>query len=345
MIPAFGRLVAVGLAGTIKYSEVGHVSSPPLAASFFSSHTKDMYAGLWDEWHTKTKPTSDWIEDFVRRIPPGCGCGESFQSWLAQMQPSEHFDNWFPFSVDGHNFVNTKLGKPIVSLSDAKACWLKEAPRTQSRLVITVATGDEFQKLLAVTRPTIEAYATKCSADFVALTNTQHSYWHGDKFRVNDFVSQYDQTLFLDADLIVKASCPDLFRLYPDCVAMHDDLNENSRLTDLSWASNELAQVLASQSVSDYPLTRLLNSGVVLCTREKNPWTPPAQPLPELHCAEQFWVDHQAGDCQILPLEFNLQYWMKDFWERIPQAHIVHLANCTTDRPGAAKRIIEGFYG
>jgi len=192
----------------------------------------------------------------------------------------------------------------------------------------------------------MEAYAVRCNADFIALTNTQHDCWHGDKFRVNDFASQYEQTLFLDADLVVKESCPDLFELYPDCVAMHDDLSENKRCTRTDWASIELANVLASQSVNDYPQTRLLNSGVVLCTREKNPWTPPTKPLPESHCGEQFWVDHQAGpDCKILPLEFNLQFWMKDFWARIPQAHIIHLSNCTDDRPRAAQRIIEGVYG
>lgn len=282
----------------------------------------------WQPLHQKKNATPEWFAKWESQIP--CSfCRENYKK--IRIEP-RFGDDWFEFTWQLHNAVNEHVGYKLQSLDDAKACWLHEAPKRSDRLIVTIATGKKYAELLSLTRPAMERYASRCHADFVAITNQMFPQWQREKFRVYDFAQQYKQTLFIDVDCIIKPDCDDLFALYPDSIAMHDDLPENSKVTDLSWARNEISGILHSQNVELYPVQRILNSGVVLCTNTKNPWKPPANDLPNTHCSEQFWVDHQAGpDCKLLPVEYNTQYWMQGFFDRIESAKIVHFANAPID--------------
>lgn len=320
---------------TVTYFEiVGGSNIPP-----------SIFHQLWDEAHSKKDPSQEWFDGWMDRIPAsGCDCRKWLRNYLA-CNPVAFGPGWFEWTWKLHNAINEKKGKRFIGLDDARACWLGIAPRRSDRLVITIATGAKYIELLDVVRPSMEAYAAKCGADFLALTNQKCSHWHLEKFRVNEFAKQYEQTLYLDADCIIKPECEDLFSLYPDSVAMHDDLQANTEVADLVWARAELSAVLSSQGVKPYELQRIVNSGVVLCTDRQNPWTPPTLTLPGSHCAEQFWVDHQAGpECKFLPIEFNTQYWMKGFFDKIDAAKIVHLANAKIDeRIEIAKQMVAKY--
>ncbi len=310
----------------------------------YESQPRGWWIEWWRDFHLELDPSESKLADLESKI--ACGpCRENYYRIKGANPP--RFNDWFPWTVEIHNSVNAHVSvdgsHPQFSFSDAKACWFDVAPRAKPRLVITVATGQEYCKILNATRSLMEAYAIRCDADFIALTNKKFEDWKLEKFRVHAFAEQYDQTLFVDADCIIKSTCPDLFAMYPNEIAIHDDMPENAKKTNLEWAANELRSVLESQQMDDYPLTRLLNSGLVLCTREKNPWKPPSHPLPDSHCGEQFLVDHQVGSEFVsLPVEFNLQWWMNSFWERTDEAYVIHLANLTVDRAGVAKRMADG---
>jgi glycosyltransferase involved in cell wall biosynthesis len=77
---------------------------------------------LWAEWHTKKNPTAEWLKDFLSRVPIGCDCGDSFSRWIERNSP--RFEDWFPYSVEGHNFVNEKLNRPLFTTEEAKRRWL-----------------------------------------------------------------------------------------------------------------------------------------------------------------------------------------------------------------------------
>lgn len=82
------------------------------------------------------------------------------------------------------------------------------------RAVITIAIGEEFRQIAAMTHPLIEAYARRIGADFISLHGDIAKPWQ-EKFRLFDFLELYDRVLFLDTDVIVKPDCPDLFELVP----------------------------------------------------------------------------------------------------------------------------------
>lgn len=85
------------------------------------SATANPFHTHWREWHLKRNPTADWLADWLKRIPPGCGCGEDFPSFIKSNPP--RFNDWFPYSVEGHNFVNKKIGKPLADVDEARSIW------------------------------------------------------------------------------------------------------------------------------------------------------------------------------------------------------------------------------
>jgi len=303
---------------------------------FFSrmpkGNTPRQFYELWAELHTKKNTESEWFESWIEKVPQfDCGCRSWIRDYIANNPP--RFNDWFAYSHELHNSVNTKLHKPQQSLDDAKACWLGIAPRTKPRLVITIATGAKFVELLGYTRPLMEAYAARCNADFIALTNQQYDQWQREKFRVYEFAQQYEQTLFLDSDVVIRPDCPDLFSLYASSdVAMHNDLPKNPS-TNGQWKwQDEYYDMLRSQSVKRYePEDAMWNTGVVLTSkRGASIWKPPEQLLPDHHCSEQFFIQHNCKDFSVANMDtvFNWQYWFPDFKDGVDAAKIVHLANC-----------------
>jgi len=212
----------------------------------------------------------------------------------------------------------------------------------KKRLLITVATGDEFWRLLGLTRPFFKEYASKCDADFVALMNTTQTWPLYEKFRVHKWAGQYDQTLFVDSDCVIKSDCPNLFDMIPvGQVGLHDDTPLNS---GHEWLFRSWQRVMDSQQVFR-PLDKphvTLNSGVVMCDRDTAfIWSPPEKPLPEIHEAEQVWVQgtiqDRCMDVFKLPRAFNEQWYSQscepgsspEKWKRLAdEAHIVHFAGC-----------------
>lgn len=82
------------------------------------------YRDHWQEWHTVRKPDQAWLASWLDRIPHGCGrCGPGFRAWVDANPP--RFDDWFAYSVEGHNWVNTNLPipKPALTIDEALGVW------------------------------------------------------------------------------------------------------------------------------------------------------------------------------------------------------------------------------
>jgi hypothetical protein len=201
------------------------------------------------------------------------------------------------------------------------------------RLVITVAIGRTFQEILRRTGRILEDYARRCDADFVVLTNPTQTWWGLEKFRIRQFASQYDRTLYLDADVHLRDSMPNLFDLVPaGHVAMHDDW---PHLPSHDWLFSERNSMLESQHAPMDSTSTTWNTGIVLCDRQHaDLWDPPREQFLPTHCAEQFWVEHNARRFPFfeLPTPFNTQYWMPNFEELLPTAHAIHLSNCPNEQ-------------
>ena len=309
------------------------------------AHQQNPFQAAWLELHTQSQPTREWFAEWQQRLPRiGCDCDTWLIEYLISNPP--HFDaRWPAWTWHLHNAVNTKLDYPKMTWADYVACWHNQAPCKNPRLVITLASGTQCRKMLDLTRPSMEAYATRCNADFLALTNTRFDQWQREKFRIYEFAQQYDETIFLDADCVVRPGVDNLFEICQGYdVGMHNDWGKLAWQWD--WPA-EYLPVLQSQGLDGLAEVQqakqasvVWNSGVVYCTRESAEiWRPPTNRLPDSHCSEQFWVHFQASKFRIKSLEakLNWQYWFRDFAEGIDQAQIVHLANHPDKLSGVAK--------
>ena len=86
---------------------------------------------LWNQLHQraiKHDGTNDqkFIDDFSKKIPrymKGCSCNEFWNKWKRDHPPDFSKDKYFKWTVDTHNAVNLKLGKPMMCLQDAIKRW------------------------------------------------------------------------------------------------------------------------------------------------------------------------------------------------------------------------------
>lgn len=89
---------------------------------------------LWKELHERAlsyKGDNDleFLYKFASKVPNYegvCRCREEWMLWVRanppRFGPNDEYFNW---TVEGHNFVNKKLGKPTYSLEEAKKFYEK----------------------------------------------------------------------------------------------------------------------------------------------------------------------------------------------------------------------------
>ncbi|MCR9292898.1 MAG: hypothetical protein NXI32_09275 [bacterium] len=229
---------------------------------------------------------------------------------------------------------NVPKEEHYVSASYRYVDELHKIPAAPSdKLLITVATGDEHERLLGLSGYYMERYARRIGADFIALTGVTQDWWGLEKFRVGQFVARYRRTLFLDVDVLVREGSPDLFRLVPEgMIGIHDDYPHSVAIAgNDDWMKLVRDHLHQSQQVPLWNPETLLNTGVVVLDRmHADIYQPMRRPFPGHHCDEQFWIERQASryPSYKLPSEFNTQWYWPDFEERCHTAWFVHLANC-----------------
>ena len=95
---------------------------------------EDVTRRLWHALHTYAVGQSNrWSADFAQvwfgkwldAIPNfGCSCQENFRDLIDELPPMfDSADAFFQWSVHAHNCVNTKLGKPLISVEDATVLY------------------------------------------------------------------------------------------------------------------------------------------------------------------------------------------------------------------------------
>ena len=285
---------------------------------------------LWSELHLQELYDEAWFAKWKARVPQvGCGCQVSFDEILETF-PAVYGDSVAQFrrGIEWHNEVNQKrsLAKPVVSLEDALTLWRHKRPASdKTRCVLTVATGRKFRELLEVTRPSLQAYAEKCNADFIELTNETELWWGFEKCRARHFVEQYDETLFVDADCVVNPAAPSIFGR-SESLAMHNDYQF---LHSTDWLRNERISIAEALGTKFEQRDVGLNSGVVYARREAAAvWTRPPDNIPQSQTSEQTFVEQSAFRLGYSDLDdrWNWQFYFRDFWAKAPDAWIVHFA-------------------
>jgi hypothetical protein len=219
----------------------------------------------------------------------------------------------------------------------AYVLWRNRRPSTsKTRCIVSVAVGLEMIEIAKETWPLMQAYADRCGADFIGLDNDTEDWWGLEKFRTGHFASQYDETLFLDADCVVREQSPSIFDEHLESIGICDESSKFNR-RHREWIIKERKSVESRSKVKIEHTEHSVNSGVVLCRRSASDiWKRPEVDIGTMHCAEQVWVGKQIDDLVAigaslgnLSFRWNWQYWYSDFVEGLQDAYIVHFSSAS----------------
>lgn len=86
------------------------------------------------------------------------------------------------------------------------------------KLILTLAIGDEHERLAKITQPLMQAYAERIGAH-LGIINARTGDWSipWEKLVMYDFLGHsYDRIIFLDNDVLIRPDCPDLFEVVPE---------------------------------------------------------------------------------------------------------------------------------
>lgn len=107
-------------------------------------------AELWKELHIHALEFSGlsdytYILNFGRRIPryvTGCSCQEFWNKFIIMNPPN--YKNYFEWTVKVHNAVNTKLGKPTMSVEEALKLYtpLAKIPQSSDAQPLNIRTSN-----------------------------------------------------------------------------------------------------------------------------------------------------------------------------------------------------------
>jgi hypothetical protein len=105
----------------------------------------------------------------------------------------------------------------LLAIIDAGAQPQAGPPHDERRAVVSMAIGDKFDELAALSIPGQISYARRLNAEHIVLRRPllgAHSPFF-EIFQIHRLFDDYARILYLDLDVLVRDDCPDLFTLVP----------------------------------------------------------------------------------------------------------------------------------
>lgn len=227
--------------------------------------------------------------------------------------------------------------------------------------IICTNTTAAYEIVRPIVYPLFKEYARKVGADFVAIEETSNpDNPVMDKFKIGDFLDDYDRLIYLDADLVIRSDMPDLFQIVPpDRFGAYDESASYGSVTmfprygegpmweriyhmvEMCKAWNlpiptSIAKVCGEWKGEETNCTnidkiRYFNAGVFVCSKEHKPLiSTELKPLPlSIKTPEQTYMNwailHHETKMHHLPVCFNqmMHNRVKDFVEC---SYVVHFA-------------------
>lgn len=133
------------------------------------------------------------------------------------------------------------------------------------KAILTIVSGDKYEKIWEKTSPYFIAYAEKCDADLIVLNDaSQVPTAHWLKFCCYDLLKkEYDRIAFIDADILIRDDAPSLFDVVPE--DQFGIFNEG-QFTQRSICIYEVMKVYSVEGFK-YDGTTYYNTGVFVSSR------------------------------------------------------------------------------
>jgi hypothetical protein len=260
----------------------------------------------------------------------GCSCAANWKAYTATNPPDFYSPQaFFEWSVESHNYVSKNhASRPQISLLEATglyaAPWIARKPRA----IVTLALG-EHKQVLDLSLPMMQNYANRVGAELHVIdSDLRPEYKMANKWRLSSFARNYDQTLYLDSDVLIMPNAPDIFSAVPNGFAARDEGPDYQYRPN--WYLNEALDLFNSQGVT-HELAHCANGGVMLMTPETAELyeEPPHKPYSQLWCTDQHWLSYrlETTDKPVTWLDdrWNWGFIRRDWWMGLTDAWFVHL--------------------
>lgn len=162
--------------------------------------------------------------------------------------------------------------------------------------VVTLAIGERFMRIAALTVPAMARYAGRLGADLVVIDRPllgRHPAW--EKLQLHGILASRPRAIFLDIDVVVRGFAPDLFALVPEG-HFGALLLESANLE--AYAAMAREYCLSNRLPLRDGLDRYFNSGIMVASAAHLAvFEPPPRPVPD-SMWEQTWLNvrrHNLG--------------------------------------------------
>ena len=165
--------------------------------------------------------------------------------------------------------------------------------KKSSKAIVTGIFGADYWRLADVSLPTIRDYANRIGVDLVVLENRSFPKWslYWEKLALGRLLVRYDYVVWIDLDVIVNPSAPDIFQeVLP---------NGFSALDEGRWFVDRPDQLV--QDAEFYNLENVVtrirpfsyfNVGVMIASRAvRSLFTPPRRVKPDSIMPEQTYLN------------------------------------------------------
>lgn len=218
-----------------------------------------------------------------------------------------------------------------------------------SRAVVTVVVGDEAEQCFATSGPYMRNYADEHGADFVVLRWDGNPNWPmSAKFAIATALDHYERIAYVDADVLLRPGCFDLFdACNPDEFGAVDELAHHRSQPQHGLEKSHL-QFRRDMGFRDVPyLPWYLNLGVMVVPKMyRDLLLPPTQPIVKSHAAEQDHTNAKLLDAfldgkakvRLIDRRANWQNWTDAGFKSATPDAILHWSGAGKNR---VKRDVE----
>lgn len=250
---------------------------------------------------------------------------------------------------NGKPAANGRPGPPCISFTPTPSMVVVPQPSPldlqprSPRAVVTIAVGEEGRGLLAVSEPYMRAYARRVGADFVPLDWPGHPQWPmSAKFGIPRVLDHYARIAYVDADVLLRHGCVNLFDLCDsDEFGVVDEfpfhLSKPQHQREQKYQS--FRRLMGFRRIPHVPW--YFNAGVMVVPRQhRSLLLPPDGPIPAEHCSEQDHTNsrvldgYMAGDVKVRLMDrrANWQNWTDYGFKHAPPDAVLHLSGGGRER-------------
>lgn len=168
-----------------------------------------------------------------------------------------------------------------------------DKPTKQRLGIVTVVSGEKYERIWAKTRPSFEAYAKRLGAELLVLEHHEDvPSQHWVKLGIYELLKKrFHRVAYLDADILIRDDCPSLFDIVPeDSLGIFNEGKYAPRAICIYEILNAYKISLPDWNRMDY-----YNTGVMVAGREQRFVFKPPQEVRQIRNSygEQTWLNMQ----------------------------------------------------